>query len=205
VRINRKSIAAGLTVGLLAGGAGGAIAATTSGPGTASPHVMMMSGAARGWDGPGSGWGGTTGWGGTDGWGGTNGGWEPATGGGRGSWGGHTNISGRGCGSLARAGRRAAQAYLGISASDLDSRLQSGKTLAAIASSQSKSVAGLENAIEAATTASVNADSALSASQKASIITNLRSFVDAVVTGTWDGAAGPWHGGPGGTVAGGSW
>jgi len=193
MRINRKSIAAGLTVGLLAGGAGGAIAATTSGPWTATTRVVTMSGASRGWGGPGNGWGAT------------NGGWGPATGGGRGPWGGDTDNGGPGCGSLARSGRRAAQAYLGLSASQLDSRLQSGKTLAEIASSESKSITGLEHAIVTASTASVNADSALSASQKAAIITNLRSFVDAVVTGTWDGAAGPWPGGPGGPVTGGSW
>jgi hypothetical protein len=107
--------------------------------------------------------------------------------------------------SLARSGRQAAQTYLGLSASQLHSRLQSGKTLAEIASSQGKSVAGLESAIESAVTDGVNADSALSASQKSSIIEHLTSFVDSVVTGTWDGAARPWQGGPDGPMTGGGW
>jgi hypothetical protein len=68
MRINRKSIAAGLTVGLLAGGAGGAIAATTSGPRTASTRVTTMSRSTRGWGGR------------DNGWRGTNGRWDPATG-----------------------------------------------------------------------------------------------------------------------------
>jgi hypothetical protein len=194
MKINRRSVAAGLTVGVLAGGAGGAIAATTSGSTTASTSSTTTSRATGGWNGYGYGWGG----------GGT--GWrDPATGVSWGGWGNDTNIGGTRWTSLARSGRQAAQTYLGLSASQLHSLLQSGKTLAEIASSQGKSVAGLERAIETAVTDSVNADSALSASQKSSIIANLRIFVDSVVTGTWDGAAGPWHGGPDGPMTSGGW
>ena len=195
MKINRRSIAAGLTVGVLAGGAGGAVAATTSaGSTTASPSSTTTSSPTGGWDGYGYGWGG----------GGT--GWrDPATGVGRSGWGRDTNTGGMRWTSLARSGRQAAQTYLGLSASQLHSRLQSGKTLAEIASSQGKSVAGLESAIESAVTNGVKADSALSASQKSSIIANLRSFVDSVVTGTWDGAARPSHGGPDGPMTGGGW
>jgi len=191
MRMNRRSIAAGLTVGLLAGGAGGAIAATTSGSGIAPTSLTTMSRPAGGWDGYGYGWGG-----GASGW------QAPATGVGWGPWGGGTNIGGTVCRSLARSGRRAAEAYLGLRASQLDSRVQSGQTLAEIALSQGESVAGLEHAIETAVTDSVNADRRLSANQKSSIIANLSSFVDWVVTGTWDGAVG---GGPGGPPTGGGW
>ena len=105
-------------------------------------------------------------------------------------------------GSLARSGRRAAETYLGLGASQLDSRLQSGKTLAEIASGQGQSVGGLEHAIEAAVADSVNTDSTLSASQKSSIIANLSSFVDSAVTGTWHSAVGLRYAGP---TTGGGW
>jgi hypothetical protein len=194
MKINRKTIAAGLTVGVLAGGAGGAIAATTSGSWTATPPSMTRSSATRGWDADGYGWGvGANGWRGP----GMRGGW--------GASGSDTNIADTRCGSLARSGRRASQAYLGMSASQLDSRLQSGKTLAEIASSQGKSVAGLKRAIETAVTDSVNADSALSSSQKSSIIANLKSIVDSVVTGTWDGPVDPRPGWSDGPITGAGW
>ena len=190
MKINRRSIVAGLTVGVLAGGAGGAIAATTSGAATASTSSTPTSMATGGSDGYGHGWGGS--------------GWQDrATGVG---WSGlGSDIGGMRWTSFAQSGRQAAQTDLGLSASQLHSRLQSGKTLAEIASSQGKSVAGLESAIETAVTNSVNADSALSASPKSSIIANLTSFVDSVVTGTADGAAGPWHGGPDGPMTSGGW
>jgi hypothetical protein len=59
-------------------------------------------------------------------------------------------------------------------------------------------VAGLKSAIETAVTDSVNADSALSASQKSAIIANLTNVVDSVVTGTW-------HGGPAGPMTSVGW
>jgi hypothetical protein len=166
MKINRRSIAAGLTVGVLAGGAGGAIAATTSGSKIATTSSTTSSRTTGGWGGYGYGWG-----------------WM----------------------SFARSGRQAALTYLGLSGSRLDSRLRSGKTLAGIASGQGESVAGLESAIESAVADSVNTDSALSASQESSLIANLRSFVDSVVTGTWDDAPGPWQGGPDGPMTSGSW
>jgi hypothetical protein len=61
--INRRSIAAGLTVGVLAGGAAGAIAATTSGARTASPSSTATSRTPGGlgrygysWGGGGTAW-----------------------------------------------------------------------------------------------------------------------------------------------------
>jgi hypothetical protein len=194
MRINRRSIVAGLTVGILTGSAGGAIAATTSGAGITNTSSTTTSSTTGGWDGYGYGWGG-----------GGTGSQDPATGVGRSGWGGDTNIDGMRWTSFARSGREAAQTYLRLSASQLHSRLRSGKTLAEIAFEQGKSVAGLERAIENAVTESVNDDTALSASQKSSTIANLRSVVDSVVTGTWDGATGPRHGGPAGPPAGGGW
>lgn len=186
MKINRTSIAVGLTVGVLAGGAGGAIAATTSGSRTASTSSTTTSRATGGWDGYGYGWGGGAGW------------RDPAAGSGSGAWGNDTNTGGMRWTSLVRSGRRAALTYLGLSASELHSRLQSGKTLAEIASSEGKSVAGLERTIEAAVADSVNTDGALSASQRSSIIANLTNVVDSVVTGTW-------HGGPAGPMTSGGW
>lgn len=172
MKINRRSIAAGLTVGVLAGGAGGAVGATTPGSSTASASWTTTSRVTGGWDGYGYGWGGGTA------------GRDPATGDGWGAWGNDTNVDGMRWTSLARSARHAALSYLGLSVSALRSRLQSGKTLAEIASSHGKSVAGLERTIETAVTDSVNADSALSASQKSSIIAKLTNVVDSVVTGT---------------------
>ena len=146
MKINRRSIAAGLTVGVLAGSAGGAIAATTSGAPMASTSSTWTSMATGGSDGYGYAW---------------RGGWQDrATGVG---WSGVDGDSGairwRG---FAQSGRQAAQTYLGLSASQLDSRLRSGETLAEIASNQGQSAAGLESAIETAVINSVNTDSALS-------------------------------------------
>ena len=63
MKINRRSIAAGLTVGVLAGGAGGAIAATTSGSSDRKHVLATTSRAPGGWDRYGYGWGGGgTGW-----------------------------------------------------------------------------------------------------------------------------------------------
>jgi hypothetical protein len=56
--INRRSIAAGLTIGVLAAGAGGAIAATTSGARTTSTSSTTTSRAPGGSDRYGYGWGG---------------------------------------------------------------------------------------------------------------------------------------------------
>jgi hypothetical protein len=186
MQINRRSIAAGLTIGVMAGGAGGAIAATTSGAGIASSSLTTTAGATGGWDGYGFGWGGDTAW------------QDPTARNGWGGWGHGSNLGALRWTSFVRSGRQAALSYLRLSASQLRSRLQLGKTLGEIASSEGKSTAGLERAIETALADSVNADSALSASQKSSIIASLTNVVDSVVTGTWQG-------GPAGPTLDGSW
>jgi len=135
-----------------------------------------------------------------NGWGAGGAGWrDSATGVGWGAWSGDPT-GGMRWSSFARSGRQAAQAYLGLSTSGLRSRLQSGKTLAEIASGQGKSVAGLQSAIESAVTDTVDADTALSASQKSSIIANLTSVVDSVIAGTWHDARRPWSGRPTGPM-----
>jgi hypothetical protein len=190
MKLNRRSIAAGLTVGVLAGGAGGALAATTSVPAVSTSSTTSSS--ATGWERDGYSWGGA--------------GWRgPQTGV---RWGGSAsdpNIGSIGWLSVVRSGRQAAQTYLGLSGTQLRSLRQSGKTLAQIASGQGKSVAGLENAIESAVTDGVNADSALTASQRSSVLASLTGVVESLVTGTWDGAAGPWHGGGAGPMTSGGW
>jgi len=59
----------------------------------------------------------------------------------------------------------AAATYLGLSQVDLRTQLQSGKTLAQIAQAQGKSVSGLEDAMVAAITKNIDANSVLSADQ----------------------------------------
>lgn len=186
MKINRTSIGAGLAVGVLAGGAGGAIAATSSGSTTASTSPRTMSRVAGGWDGYGYGLRGGATWRGL------------ATGVGWGAWGNDTNVGGMRWTSSVRSVRRAAVTYLALSASQLRSRLQSGETLAEIASSRGKSEAGLERAMEAAATDGINADGALTASQKSSILANLAAHVDSVVTGAW-------HAGPAGLMSSSDW
>ena len=57
MKINRMSVAAGLTVGLLAAGAGGAVAATSGGSRAAGTSSTRTSRARAGWDRYGYGWG----------------------------------------------------------------------------------------------------------------------------------------------------
>jgi hypothetical protein len=183
MKVNRRSIAAGLVVGVLAGGAGGALAATTapsSRAGTASTTNRSLTG---GWGRYGGGFGTATAWP----YPGTGSGW-----GSRPGWGAGANTGALDWLSAARSGRRAALTYLGLSASQLRSRLRSRQPLAQIAAGQGKSVTGLKRAVETSIAGTVDADSALSAAQRSSIIARLDNVVDSIVTGTWYGApAGP--------------
>ena len=76
-------------------------------------------------------------------------------------------------------------AYLGLSQSQLLSQLQAGKSLAAVAAAQGKSVSGLKNAILTAATSQVNASTRLSAAQKANLISELKSHLDTIVNATY--------------------
>jgi hypothetical protein len=96
----------------------------------------------------------------------------------------------------AQPGIKAAASYLGISQAKLFSELRSGKSLAAVAKAEGKSVPGLENAILAAATSEINARSGLTAAQKKEMISELKSHLNALVTMT--PPSGPPTGGMGG-------
>jgi hypothetical protein len=93
---------------------------------------------------------------------------------------------------------QAVTGYLGLSASDLRTQLQSGKTLADVAAAQGKSVSGLEDAIVADAKTHLDAEVAagdLTAAQESSMVSDLQSHVADIVnrTGPPPGG-GPGHG-----------
>jgi hypothetical protein len=84
--------------------------------------------------------------------------------------------------------------YLGLTAAQLRTQLESGKTLAQVATAQSKTVAGLEDAIVAEARAHLDADVAagrITAAQETTSLADLEANVDDMVNG-----AGPPRGGP---------
>jgi hypothetical protein len=74
--------------------------------------------------------------------------------------------------------------YLGLSQAKLQSQLQSGKSLADVAKAQGKPVAGLKSTILSDVTSRVNASSTLSTAQKAKVISEVKSHLDAIVNAT---------------------
>jgi hypothetical protein len=95
----------------------------------------------------------------------------------------------------------AAAKYLGLSESDLRTKLEDGQSLADVAKAQSKDLAGVEQTI--LDTAKADLDKAVAAkdltqSQADEILSNLKSHIDDVANGTlrFRGPGGP--GGPGG-------
>ena len=74
-----------------------------------------------------------------------------------------------------------AASYLGISQTSLQTQLQSGKTLAEIANAQGKSVSGLQDAITAAAKTHLDANSALTADQKASITAQMKARLSTMI------------------------
>jgi len=192
--INRRSVALGLTVGLLAGGTGAAVAATTSGTSASSRSTSATTGTGTdAWGGYGPGRTGNgapggygPGWNGSGARGGYGADWN-----GNGAWGAYGEIDGI---DLGRTATGAAAGYLGLSTAELKSRLRSGKTLAELASSQHKSASGLENAIVAAISSSVQSDHALSAGEKATITAGAKAWIDAIVEHNWPVGNGSWDG-----------
>ena len=78
-----------------------------------------------------------------------------------------------------------AATYLGLTEAQLQTQLQAGKSLADVAKATSgKSVSGLEDALVAAATKAVNANTNLTSDQKAQIVANLKTMIDAMVTRT---------------------
>lgn len=84
---------------------------------------------------------------------------------------------------------KAAADYLGVSQSQLLTQLRSGKSLTDVASAQNKSVSGLKTVMLAAMTSRINASTGLSTAQKAAMIAEMKSHLDAMMNGTY--AAGP--------------
>ena len=100
-------------------------------------------------------------------------------------------------------GSAAIASYLGLTAAELRTQLQSGKTLADIATAQGKTVSGLEDAIVADAKTHLDADvtaGKLTAAQEATMLADLKSHVDDMVNGVAP-ADGHGPGGPGGGQA----
>jgi hypothetical protein len=96
-------------------------------------------------------------------------------------------------------GAAAIASYLGLTQAELKTKLQSGKTLAQVATAQGKTAGGLEDAIVADATSHLDADVAagdITAAQESSRLSDLKSHVDDIVNST--GPPNGGHGGPGG-------
>ena len=92
--------------------------------------------------------------------------------------------------------------YLGLSRDDLLAQLHSGQSLAAVAAAQGKSVSGLEDAMMAAMTTTLDANTTLTAEEKAADLALMKSHLDAMVTATHSSGAGfgPMGAGMGGMM-----
>ncbi len=96
-----------------------------------------------------------------------------------------TNVGGT-CGmAFGQNSLAAAANYLGLTQADLRTQLQAGKSLADVASAQGKSVSGLEDAIVASVTSSLDANTTYTAAQKAAILAQVKSHLDAIVNTTY--------------------
>ncbi len=90
-------------------------------------------------------------------------------------------------------GSAAIATYLGLSQADLRTQLESGKTLAQVATAQGKSVSGLEDAIYADAKAHLDqavADGKLTAAQEQTMLSELKSHLDDLVNRTGGPPAG---------------
>ncbi len=109
---------------------------------------------------------------------------------------------------------KAAADYLGLTLTQLRTQLHSGKSLADIATAQGKPTSGLKDAILAAMTSRINADTALTAQQKATMIGQVKSHLDTMINTDMDmdhlpgagmGAGMGWHMTGTGSSMGGMW
>ena len=94
-------------------------------------------------------------------------------------------------------GAAAIATYLGLTAAELRTQLEAGKTLADLAKAQGKGVSGLKDAIVADAKTHLDADVAagkLTAAQEATMLADLKSHVDDMVNRTGPPAGG--HVGP---------
>jgi hypothetical protein len=85
---------------------------------------------------------------------------------------------------------KAVTTYLGISQGKLRNQLESGKSLADVATAQGKSVSGLKDTILTAVTARINSFSGLSADQKTAILGEVKSHLGDIVNATCNSGAG---------------
>ncbi len=76
----------------------------------------------------------------------------------------------------------AAADYLGLSLTDLRADLRSGTSLADVAAAQGKSVSGLKDAMIAAMTSHLDANTTLTAEQKAAALATMKSHLDVMLT-----------------------
>jgi hypothetical protein len=121
-----------------------------------------------------------------------------ALGGGPGGRGDHDRGHGPGGGPISL---DAAATYIGISATDLRTQLDAGKTLAAIATANGKTAAGLEAALT--TAAKTDLDAAVTAgkltqAQEDKLLAALPARLDQEINEVHSGRPGGDHGGPGG-------
>jgi hypothetical protein len=89
--------------------------------------------------------------------------------------------------------------YLGLSEDQLQTQLQSGKTLAQIATAQGKTVAGLEQAVKDAAQKDLDqavADGKLTKDQEQQILSGISSRLDKIVNGQFPGKFERHWGGP---------
>jgi hypothetical protein len=96
--------------------------------------------------------------------------------------------------------------YLGLTAAQLRTQLDAGKSLADVAKAQGKTVAGLEDAIVAAATTKLDAAvtaGKLTAAQETTMLADLKSHIDDMVnrTGPPPGGARGHHGPPPGAAS----
>jgi hypothetical protein len=75
----------------------------------------------------------------------------------------------------------AAEKYLGLSQTDLQTQLQSGKALAAVAKAQGKAVTGLEDAMVAAAKVNLDTNTRLTAAEKTARLALVRSEITTMV------------------------
>jgi hypothetical protein len=88
----------------------------------------------------------------------------------------------------------AAAGYLGLSLTQLRAQLHAGSSLADVARAQGKPVPGLKNAIQAAMTSRINANTALTAQQRTALIDQVKSHLDAIINMDHEPGAGLWWG-----------
>ena len=76
---------------------------------------------------------------------------------------------------------KAAADYLGLYLTQLHTQLRSGNSLADIAKAQGKTVPGLKNALLAAMTSRINANTALTTQQRAAMISQAKDHLETMI------------------------